>query len=101
MQLAVNKLHRLVLIKAGTNIGRLSLEHGTHPLPPTDELQVALIREHDRLGSAASTDHNRLSVGACLPEAFKHRRKLSTGFPSGQDFVGVLGHPPSLAHVYT
>ena len=69
VQLAVGELERFVGVQDLGGLGCLAVQRRGDAFAAARELEVTLVGEHDGLGSAASADHNRLGVGAGLPEA--------------------------------
>ncbi len=57
--------------------------------------------EHDRLRTATSADHDRLSVGAGLAEPLEQSGQLGAHLPRGADVMGLARHGRSAARMCT
>ena len=92
MQLAVGEFHRLIGIERLGGIARLLFQCGGNALAAADELEVALVGEHDGLGPPARADHDRFGVSARPAEALEQRGQLRARFPRGENVVRFAIH---------
>jgi hypothetical protein len=74
-------LHRLVLPHALCGRATIS-QNRLDPFTATQECQVALVGQNDRLGASVRTDYNRISLRAVSSEPGQHRGQFGAGLTS-------------------
>lgn len=97
MQLTVGERECFVGVEILAGLTRLAVQGGCYTLASAGQPQIALVGEHDGLGSAASADDHRFGVGSVLAEALQQRRELSACLARREDVVRLAGHTLTVA----